>query len=54
MAFGSIDPDAYAEWGTGRLGGEWREVITGLHSQPLEVKGVFMIQKTVSGDLEMN
>lgn len=52
MAFEPISMDASAEWGTTRLGGEWNEVITGLHSQPLAVRGHFILNHISASELE--
>ena len=33
------------DWGTARLGGVYQEVITGMHRDPIEVKGIFTLSR---------
>ena len=47
LQFTASDPDnlAIAGWGDNQLGGVYRETITGLHSQPLYLRGTFRLQQ---------
>jgi hypothetical protein len=47
---GRSGADADPDWGANAVGGTYRETISGLHQKPIEVQGIFRLQRASTAD----